>query len=230
MRAEADVAHERDELRRAIRTRDAFLAIVARKLEERVEALARARSVSSRREGLVELRGFVEELGLIADPDRAILLRRRRLSLTALLSRLCLARAGQCGVAVKARRGGSVIGRWDEDKLATVLGELVSNAMKYGAGHPVTIRVEVRGQLASIVVSNAGSFRGPARKPRRFYREEIRESVEGYGVGLWLVERLAKAHGGRLRFRERGGETQALVSLPFDVASGDVERFGVRIG
>ena len=49
-------------------------------------------------------------------------------------------------------------------------------------------------------------------------------------MGLWLVERLAKAHGGRLRFRQRGGETQARVSLPFDAASGNVERFGVRIG
>jgi signal transduction histidine kinase len=219
-------ARER-ELLEGLRIRDAFLVRLAKKLEERVAAAAKSKI--DRKRALLGLVEFAAELRIIAEPRRPIRLRRRRIELTSMLLRTFEPKELPRGIKIDAERGdGRVSGQWDEAHLRCIVAELVSNAAKYGAGRPLTIRAAVRGQRVELSVANAGSWRGPSARVERFRRSERRPNVEGYGIGLWLSRRLARAHGGRLRFATRNRETRAILCLPFDSAKGDLSGFCIR--
>ena len=201
---------------RGIAIRDAFLATVAEKLEARIEALAAESSPAKLRRGVVDLLGFARELRLIAHPRRPVPIQTKCCDLLAIVADVFNPKdLAKRGFVVEARRSGAIEGDWDEGHLSTILGELVSNAVKYGGGLPITVHVRVERARACIIVSNQGTWGGPRVRPARFSREEIRASVRGFGVGLWLVARLAKAHGGRVAYTASDGETRAKISLPF---------------
>lgn len=228
------------ELRAAVRTRDDFLAIVAMKLDAQVADLVASSasldmahpSAACLRESSLSLQGFARELRIIAEPRREVPMRRRRLDLGATIVRHLTAwhdHSPRARFSLDVTRGGSVVGRWDRDHLSTILGELLSNAVKYGGSEPVTLRLAARGDRARLIVNNRGEWVGPRNVYERFRRGDPRKEVRGFGVGLWLTRRLAEAHGGRLSFRSGGGETSAIVTLPFDEARGDLSRFSVTI-
>jgi signal transduction histidine kinase len=223
------------ELRAAIRTRDAFLAIVARKLEAQVSALRSSarRGASASADVQAQLRalaGFARELRLIAEPERAIPMRRRKLELTKIIAHT-LAAFGEHLPAPKRTleltRAGSVVGRWDRDHVATMLLELLSNALKYGRTGPVTLRLEPRAASVRIVVSNQGGWVGQMRAIERFGRGRLHSQVEGFGVGLWLTQRIAAAHGGSFEIETGGAVTRAIITLPVEKMRGDVADFCV---
>lgn len=236
-------------LERELEARDTFLAEVAAKLEGRILSLANEPSTKRLREGIRELAGFARELRIIAEPKRPVPLERTKLDLVALTARLFSpTRLASRGAASEVRRRGAIEGQYDAAHIETILGELVSNAMKYGGAHPVTplvVRVAMARKRVCLVVENEGSWSGLGRGSQplvfgRFVREETRREVKGFGVGLWLVTRLAKAHGGSvqianvLRPSERGeqvtdqageqvGVTRVTVRLPFERADADAE-------
>src|SRR5262249_11757549 len=45
-----------------------------------------------------------------------------------------------------------VVGRWDRARVERILTNLLSNAMKYGAGKPIEIAVDTDGQSATLIV------------------------------------------------------------------------------
>jgi signal transduction histidine kinase len=200
-------------LQRSILTRDAFLVTVARKLESRLEILGASKV--GKNEAIAELLGFARELRLIAEPKRPIPAQKTSGDLVEIALRTFdAARLAARGLQADVRRKGAIPGLWDEELLGTILGELVSNAVKYGGAHPITIEARVVRSRAVLVVSNHGTWEGPRESPTRFAREETNPNIEGYGIGLWLTARLAKAHGGRVSYRCVAGETKACVSLP----------------
>jgi signal transduction histidine kinase len=93
----------------------------------------------------------------------------------------------------------AVPGPWDALQLRVAIGNLVSNAIKYGAGRPVEIRVGLREEHGFVCVTDHGSGVRPEDRERIFERFERATSipgVNGYGLGLWLVRNIARAHGG----------------------------------
>ncbi|MBI3977741.1 MAG: PAS domain S-box protein [Chloroflexi bacterium] len=92
----------------------------------------------------------------------------------------------------------------DPSRLEQVLGNLLSNAARYG--YPDSeIRVEVARQNAGVRVSVANQGRGiPAEElPNlftRFYRagRAQEERTAGLGLGLYICKGLVEAHGGRI--------------------------------
>jgi signal transduction histidine kinase len=200
-------------LQRSILTRDAFLATVARKLERRLETLGASKV--GKNEAIAELLGFARELRIIAEPNRPIPAKKTLGDLFDIVARIFDANGvAERGLQAEARREGAIPGLWDEELLGTILGELVSNAVKYGGAHPITIEARVVRSRALLVVSNHGTWEGPRESPTRFARQETNPKIEGYGIGLWLTARLAKAHGGRVSYTCVAGETKATVSLP----------------
>jgi signal transduction histidine kinase len=110
--------------------------------------------------------------------------------------------------------------RADPDRLAQVLANLLSNAVRYTpAGGTVTVRGEHRPADVLISVSNTGEGI-PAddleRVFERFYRVEKSRDRErgGAGIGLAIVKQLVEQGGGRVGAESSGGLTRFWFSLP----------------
>lgn len=99
-------------------------------------------------------------------------------------------------------------------ELAQMVGELVTNAIKYAPG--ATISVDARPQGGSVVVEVSDD--GPGLPPEelaaaatRFWRSPDHGDIRGTGLGMTIVDRLAGANGGRLILR--GRDPHGLVAL-----------------
>jgi two-component system osmolarity sensor histidine kinase EnvZ len=103
--------------------------------------------------------------------------------------------------------------------LKRILGNLVGNAVRYGAGKPITLICECRLQTSVLKVLD----RGPGIPPdqlesvfRPFYRLESSRSITtgGSGLGLAIARQLAEANGWRIELLPReGGGTEARLTL-----------------
>jgi two-component system OmpR family sensor kinase len=114
----------------------------------------------------------------------------------------------------------------DEQRLRQVVANLVANARLHTpAGTPVHVEVGVDGPTAHLVVAD----RGPGIPPsvvehvfERFYRGDSSRvrTTGGSGLGLSIVEAIARAHGGRASAASTEGEgSRFTVELP--VVAGD---------
>lgn len=131
--------------------------------------------------------------------------------------------------ATIAERGGDVIARgplpsaWgDRDRVAQLLGNLISNGLKYKkpGERPV---VEVAGSVdasgaTTISVKDNGIGIDPryhAKIFQVFRRLHAREEIEGTGAGLAICQKIAQSHGGRIWVESQAGEGATFhVSLP----------------
>jgi signal transduction histidine kinase len=95
----------------------------------------------------------------------------------------------------------------DPDALEQAILNLLSNAMKYsGESREIDLRVGTEDGHAVIEVTDRGVGIAPEdldRLTEKFYRVPTPENqqVPGTGLGLTLVDHMAKAHGGDLRIR-----------------------------
>ena len=96
-----------------------------------------------------------------------------------------------------------VVGRWDRSKLEQIATNLLTNAIKFGAGKPIEISVEEapRG-TARLTVTDHGIGIAPDRLPRifeRFERAVSSREYGGLGLGLYIVRTLVQGLGGNVR-------------------------------
>jgi signal transduction histidine kinase len=90
----------------------------------------------------------------------------------------------------------------DPDRAAQVIGNLVSNAVRYGSAQN-PIRISVRGEADAVVlvVHNRGEPIPPEMLPRVFEAfqrgsGEVTRRSPGLGLGLYIVQQIVAAHGG----------------------------------
>ncbi len=118
------------------------------------------------------------------------------------------AAAGAAGCELRVDAAGPVRVSTDPARVRQVLGNLVSNAIKYGRGSErVVLSVESaapdarRGDWMVVRVADAGPGIPPAALARlfeEFYRAEGTAAVEGHGLGLSVARRVADLLGGDL--------------------------------
>lgn len=117
------------------------------------------------------------------------------------------------------RPPGTVRIRGDAGRVAQILDNLLSNALKYSApGDPIRVSLSVKGDQATVRVCDHG-VGVPEREQGMlftpFYRTSRTRDVPGTGLGLHISRRLAERHGGHLSLEESSsaGSVFAL-SLP----------------
>jgi signal transduction histidine kinase len=103
----------------------------------------------------------------------------------------------------------------DPDKIDQVVGNLVENALRHGAG-TITITVEPAGAGSQILVEDEGEGvpeQAAKRVFTRFWRGSDRRG--GTGLGLYIVKGLVEAHAGTVQVgRAAGGGARFRVVLP----------------
>ena len=112
---------------------------------------------------------------------------------------------------LRAHLPDTLIGRWERLALEQIVSNLISNAIKFGAGEPIDISLEADGDRAvRFKVQDRGIGIADADQQRIFGRFERLAPQSGHpagaGVGLWLVRGLVEAHGGRIKVRSESAQ------------------------
>ncbi|WP_165982735.1 sensor histidine kinase [Dankookia rubra] len=113
-----------------------------------------------------------------------------------------------------------IVGMWDRLAVEQVVENLLSNALKFGAGRPVTLTLRADSRVAQLTVRDQGigiSEEDRARIFQRFERAVARREHGGFGVGLWLVNQLVVAMGGAISIESAPGKGATfVVTLPLE--------------
>jgi PAS domain S-box-containing protein len=124
-------------------------------------------------------------------------------------------RAG-CTLQVEAQT--RAVGVLDRVRLAQVVSNLLSNALKFGACKPIHVRLEVHGPLARLTVRDEGigiSSQVLGRIFDRFERGVSDRHYGGLGLGLYVTRQLVEAMGGTVRVDSPPGQGATFtVELP----------------
>ncbi|MFP2927084.1 PAS domain S-box protein [Pyxidicoccus sp. 3LG] len=113
---------------------------------------------------------------------------------------------------------GTLDGIWDRQRLEQVVTNLLSNALKYGGGKPVHVRVWREGETARLLVRDEGIGIAPEALPRifdKFERAVSERHYGGLGLGLYITRQIVEALGGTIRAEsEPGRGSSFFVELP----------------
>jgi signal transduction histidine kinase len=245
-RSEVDKDRLIEELREAVRARDEFVAIAAHELRNPMTPilmqvgllLAAAKSPSRCRPDVITPRleqletavtEFVRRSTVLLDVSRIaagnVRIEVAEVNLSALIhsvvSRTAVAaQRARCRLDEALQEG--VVGMWDPLALEQVAENLLTNATKFGAGHPIAVVLQADRQSAKLIVRDEGigiSEEDRARIFQRFERAVTRREHGGFGIGLWLANQLVVAMGGTIIVESTPGEgTTFTVMLPLNGA------------
>lgn len=231
--AELQVA--RGELERAVRMRDDFMSIVSHEVRTPLNGLiletqlrkmhlAKGNTAAFSEE---RLRAMVERderqinslIRLIEDMLDVSRIRTGKLSirpkafdLAQLVRGLVenfTAQATALETYIELERCEAIPGEWDEFRIEQVVANLLSNALRYGERRPVRVRVFEQDAMACVQVQDQGIGISAANQERifqQFERVAAQQSSAGLGLGLYISEQIAQAHGGRIRVDSEEGQ------------------------
>jgi signal transduction histidine kinase len=107
--------------------------------------------------------------------------------------------------------------------LAQALSNLIDNALKYApVNGTIEVSALVRGGMAEVSVSDNGPGITDSEKSKvveRFYRGDASRGTPGVGLGLSLVQAVAKLHGSALTLSDQAPGLRAAFSLAVEAAS-----------
>jgi signal transduction histidine kinase len=241
---EARVAARTAELQRAVRIRDDFLAMAGHELRTpltslhgAIETLLRASRqgllgdptpdrlqrmlhvIEKQDERLIHLVNNLLDVSRLSEGRLELEL--EEVDLCALVRDVVacfgeeIARA-RCRVEICAPD--QVVGVWDRSRLEQVVTNLLTNALKYGAGTEVTISVSADATSARLAVTDRGIGIAPEHVERifgRFERAVTAKEYSGVGLGLSIVRDIVEGLGGRLGVvSEPGAGATFTVELP----------------
>jgi signal transduction histidine kinase len=238
----AELAHRQAETREAVRLRDEFLSVASHELKTpltslklRVQGLIdqappvadpveAARLQKSFELAERQVRRLEKLINGLLDVSRIAVgrfpLQRQWVDLVAMVHAVVgqfSAEIARSGVDLRLELPPDAFGHWDPLRLEQVVVNLVSNALKYGGGRPIDVRVSAGELIATLVVRDHGIGIDPADHARIFERFERAVSLDygGLGLGLHITREIVAAHGGAIRVESaRGQGATFIVELP----------------
>ena len=122
------------------------------------------------------------------------------------------------GSTLDLRLGAGAVGRWDKLRLEQVVTNLLTNAILYGEGKPITVDVQAEQERVVLHVIDSGIGIAPEDQHRifeQFERAVSERHYGGLGLGLWIVRHLVEALGGSVHVEsEPVAGTNFTVELP----------------
>jgi signal transduction histidine kinase len=108
--------------------------------------------------------------------------------------------------------------RADKFRLDEAIGNVISNAIKYGGGKPVDIQLKTKGDKALLVVQDRGigiPVEDLERIFGRFERTAVSRNYGGLGLGLFIAHQIIEQHAGSIKAESRsGGGARIVIELP----------------
>lgn len=224
------------ELQRAVGARDEFIATVAHELRNPIAPLAfQVRLALNKTEQMAtagtavsvdwiqsQLRGveqrlhrLLETLDRLLDVSRLstgrIDLQVEPLDLSLVVREVMSTLDAELAVArckVTLAERGETTGTWDRLRLEQICRNLLSNAIRFGAGRPIEISVTGDQDFATLRVRDYGIGIAPDQQSRIFERFErgIEQRSGGFGIGLWIVRNICVAMGGTVSVASQLGD------------------------
>jgi two-component system, OmpR family, sensor kinase len=97
--------------------------------------------------------------------------------------------------------GEELIGEWDLMRIEQVITNLLTNAIRYGEGKPISITVKKNHHELLLAIRDNGRGIAPANLEKifeRFERLVHQNEISGLGLGLYLSRKIVEAHAGRI--------------------------------
>lgn len=239
-----DQVQMREKLTEAIQTRDVFMSIASHELKTPLTSLKLQTQIRLREIKKGNMARFSAERlpQLIADDERQINRLTRLVDDMLDISRI---QSGKLSLSpedfdlndmvketlsrfspqIEASRskvsfaeGGPARGRWDRFRIEQVFVNLLTNALKYGNGSPIEIRVSDESPHATLSVSDRGigiKTEDLGRIFGQFERAVSANSVSGLGLGLYISKMIVEAHRGHISVQsEEGKGSTFTIGLP----------------
>jgi signal transduction histidine kinase len=214
------------ELERSIHMRDEFMSMVAHELRTPLNALVLDAQVRK-----IQLKGGIDSIQpvaiqkmlekndrqlqnmirLIDDMLDVTRMRNGKLSicpapmeLSGLLKRVIddfASHAEVSGCTITLHTSGPATGKWDGFRIEQIIINLLTNALRYGAGNPIAVEMDATEKHVSVKVKDQGigiSDEDQKRIFDPFERAAENKVPAGLGLGLYISRQLAEAHGGSL--------------------------------
>ena len=128
-------------------------------------------------------------------------------------------------VEVRVEAPPQIIGIVDANRLRQALENVIMNGVRYSpAGTPLQVALEPESDSKNVTIRVADRGPGirPELLPHLFERFVADGSTRGLGLGLYLAQRVASAHGGQLEVQsELGVGSEFRLSLPLEGGSPD---------
>jgi signal transduction histidine kinase len=236
--AERNAKELAKELGEAVRIRDEFLSIAAHELKTpltslqlQLDSLAHRLSTGPARDDgkllskvdttirqTTRLAVFVDDLLDVSRITQGrFAVRREEMDLEKLVQDV-VARfaneAARVGCRLQLTTAGSVAAFLDRVRFDQVLANLISNAIKYGTGRPIEVKLESTESVARIVVRDEGIGIAASDCERIFGRFERAVSPRHYGglgLGLFISRRIVEAHRGTIWAESQIGKGSTFV-------------------
>jgi signal transduction histidine kinase len=230
------------ELKRALQMRDEFMSMVVHELRTPLSVLAMEVRVRQHQVAADNAAFFaIENLTKMFERDQRqvrsltrliddmldvsqiqhgkLSIRRGPTDLSALVRRVVAQTSAQrSDVVVNLKADVEIQGDWDEFRLEQVVVNLLTNALRYGAGKPVDVELQQLPGAAAIKVTDHGIGIAPEDRTRvfeQFVRVGDRSRTPGLGLGLYITRQLVEAHGGTISVDSTLGEGSTFtVALP----------------
>jgi signal transduction histidine kinase len=226
-RKRAEERRELQGLREAVRARDEFLSVASHELKtpltpiqlklsglllsirrnpgESLPTSRVERDLEMATRQVKRLSDLVEELLDVSRISTGLLrLEPAPMDLVGLVREVVARYAPQATVAgstLEMAPEGEVQGTWDRKRLEQVVTNLISNAIKYGAGQPICVRVRKEPDGAVLQVEDRGIGIPPEHQPHifeRFVRAVSERNFGGLGLGLFIAQQIVEGHGGHI--------------------------------
>ena len=117
--------------------------------------------------------------------------------------------------AVSCGSCGDLHGEWDPDRIVQVFANLIGNALAHGTpGAPVVVHLDgSEAERLTVDVVNHGSL--PSGAEEGLFAPFVRPGrTSRTGLGLFIVDQVARAHGGSIRGSSSRGMTTFTLQLP----------------
>jgi signal transduction histidine kinase len=112
----------------------------------------------------------------------------------------------RCKLTLSERR--EATGVWDRLRVEQICRNLLSNAIRFGAGRPIEVTVNADHDFASLAIRDHGIGIAADQQSKIFERFEqgVERRSGGFGIGLWIVRNISVAMGGTVSVESAVGD------------------------